>query len=84
LGNWDVGWLGRDAFVAEFCALGGTIVDQLGVDFFDPAGRDIDRVPATSTAWRCSPGSSSGRAVSSSDWRGEPRSRPVRSTPALL
>jgi hypothetical protein len=45
LGNWDVGWLGRDAFVAEFCALGGTIVDQLGVDFFDSAGRDIDRVP---------------------------------------
>ena len=45
LGNWDAGWLSRDAFVAEFCALGGTIADQLGVDFFDPAGRDIDRVP---------------------------------------
>jgi hypothetical protein len=45
IGNWDAGWLGRDAFVAEFCALGGTIADQLEVDFFDPAGRDIDRVP---------------------------------------
>ena len=45
LGNWDVGWLSRDAFVAEFCALGGTIADQIGVDFFDPGGRDIARVP---------------------------------------
>jgi branched-chain amino acid transport system substrate-binding protein len=45
LGNWDVGWLGRDAFVAEFCSLGGTIADQVAVDLFDPAGRDIDRVP---------------------------------------
>jgi branched-chain amino acid transport system substrate-binding protein len=45
LGNWDAGWLGRDAFVTEFCALGGRVVDQLAVDYFDPAGRDVDRVP---------------------------------------
>lgn len=44
LPNWDAGWGGRDAFAAEFCALGGTIEQQLAVDFFDPAGRDADRV----------------------------------------
>ncbi len=44
LANWDAGWGGRDAFAAEFCALGGRIEQQLGVDFFDPAGRDADRV----------------------------------------
>jgi branched-chain amino acid transport system substrate-binding protein len=45
LANWDLGWNSRDAFVAEFCALGGTVANQLAVDFFDPAGRDIERVP---------------------------------------
>jgi branched-chain amino acid transport system substrate-binding protein len=45
LGNWDSGWLSRDAFVAEFCALGGTVSDQLAVDRFDPGGRDAERVP---------------------------------------
>jgi branched-chain amino acid transport system substrate-binding protein len=45
LGNWDAGWGSRDAFVAEFCALGGTIADQVAVDQFDPAGRDLERVP---------------------------------------
>jgi branched-chain amino acid transport system substrate-binding protein len=45
LGNWDAGWLSRDAFVAEFCALGGTVTDQVAVDSFDPAGRDVRRVP---------------------------------------
>ncbi|MDQ5831980.1 MAG: ABC transporter substrate-binding protein [Actinomycetota bacterium] len=44
LPNWDAGWGSRDAFAAEFCALGGTIEQQLGLDFFDPAGRDVDRV----------------------------------------
>jgi branched-chain amino acid transport system substrate-binding protein len=45
LANWDAGWLGRDTFVAEFCALGGTVSDQLALDSFDPAGRDVRRVP---------------------------------------
>ena len=44
LANWDAGWGSRDAFAAEFCALGGKIEQQLGLDFFDPAGRDVDRV----------------------------------------
>lgn len=43
--NWDPGWSGRDTFVAEFCALGGTVTHQLAIDFFDPAGRDVARVP---------------------------------------
>ena len=41
LPNWDAGWGSRDAFAAEFCALGGTIEQQLAVDYFDPAGRDV-------------------------------------------
>jgi branched-chain amino acid transport system substrate-binding protein len=46
LGNWDAGWGSRDAFVAEFCALGGTIADQEAVDVpFDPGGGDAERVP---------------------------------------
>jgi branched-chain amino acid transport system substrate-binding protein len=45
LANWDAGWSGRDTFVAEFCALGGTVTHQLAIDFFDPAGRDVARVP---------------------------------------
>jgi branched-chain amino acid transport system substrate-binding protein len=47
LGNWDAGWLSRDVFTAEFCSLGGTVSDQVAVDFpFDPAGRDVRRVPS--------------------------------------
>jgi ABC-type branched-subunit amino acid transport system substrate-binding protein len=45
LGNWDVGWEGRDGFATEFCALGGEVADQLALDFFDPAGRDVAKVP---------------------------------------
>lgn len=44
LTNWDAGWGGRDAFAAEFCALGGRIEQQLALNFFDPAGRDAERV----------------------------------------
>ena len=43
--NWDVGWSGRDAFTREFCALGGDVAEQLGVDSFDPAGGDVAQVP---------------------------------------
>jgi branched-chain amino acid transport system substrate-binding protein len=45
LANWDPGWSGRDTFVAEFCALGGSVTRPVTVDFFDPAGRDVARVP---------------------------------------
>ena len=43
--NWDAGWSGRDAFTAEFCALGGSVAEHLAVDRFDPAGKDAARVP---------------------------------------
>jgi ABC-type branched-subunit amino acid transport system substrate-binding protein len=45
LANWDAGWGERDAFVAEFCSLGGRIQSQLALDFFDPAGADVADVP---------------------------------------
>jgi branched-chain amino acid transport system substrate-binding protein len=45
LGNWDEGWDARDAFVAEFCALGGRVIDQLSFDSFDPRGGDSADVP---------------------------------------
>ena len=45
LGAWDTGWGGRDAFTAEFCALGGRVASHLAVPQFDPAGRDAERVP---------------------------------------
>jgi branched-chain amino acid transport system substrate-binding protein len=45
LGNWDVGWGERDAFVAEFCSLGGSVESQIALDTFDPAGGDVDRIP---------------------------------------
>jgi branched-chain amino acid transport system substrate-binding protein len=45
LADWDAGWGGRAAFVAEFCALGGVVTQQLAVPFFDPAGRDVRHVP---------------------------------------
>ena len=46
LANWDTGWGERDAFVAEFCSLGGRIRSQLALDSFDPAGADVTDVPA--------------------------------------
>ena len=45
LADWDAGWLARDAFVAEFCALGGTIAKHVAAPTFDPGGRDVRRVP---------------------------------------
>ncbi len=45
LSDWDAGWLSRDAFVAEFCALGGQVEDQLAVVTFEPKGRDVERLP---------------------------------------
>ncbi len=46
LANWDAGWGARDAFVAEFCALGGRVRSQYAPSLvFDPRGRDIARVP---------------------------------------
>ena len=44
--NWDAGWDARDAFAAEFCALGGRVTSQVGVELFDPSGGDVDKVPA--------------------------------------
>jgi branched-chain amino acid transport system substrate-binding protein len=45
LGSWDVGWGERDAFVAEFCALGGRVTSQVQRDGFDPRGRDVAEIP---------------------------------------
>ena len=45
LHNWDVGWVERAAFVTEFCALGGTVSEQLSLDFFSQADRLLPRVP---------------------------------------
>jgi ABC-type branched-subunit amino acid transport system substrate-binding protein len=45
LANWADGWSSRDAFAAEFCALGGSVRSQVAVDFFDPAGRDVAKLP---------------------------------------
>jgi branched-chain amino acid transport system substrate-binding protein len=42
---WVIGWAHRDAFAAEFCALGGRITDQIGIPVLDPTGRDAARVP---------------------------------------
>ncbi|HYI17697.1 MAG TPA: ABC transporter substrate-binding protein [Solirubrobacteraceae bacterium] len=42
---WVIGWAHRDAFAAEFCALGGRVTDQIGIPVLDPAGRDAGRVP---------------------------------------
>jgi branched-chain amino acid transport system substrate-binding protein len=44
--NWDAGWGGRDAFTAEFCALGGAIAANVAVDFFDPKGSEVARIPS--------------------------------------
>jgi branched-chain amino acid transport system substrate-binding protein len=43
--QWDGGWADRDAFTAEFCALGGQVTSHVGVYPFDPKGRDVARVP---------------------------------------
>ena len=43
--NWDAGWGSTAAFVAEFCALGGTVTTQNRLDFIDPSGGDADRIP---------------------------------------
>jgi branched-chain amino acid transport system substrate-binding protein len=45
IGNWPSGWLERDAFVAEFCALGGRVTEQIPIVVFDGRGRDVSRVP---------------------------------------
>ena len=45
VGDWDVGWGARDAFVTEFCALGGRVTSQLARAPFDPQGRDAALVP---------------------------------------
>ncbi len=43
--NWDIGWGARDAFVSEFCSLGGRIGSQVALEEFDPAGADVASVP---------------------------------------
>jgi branched-chain amino acid transport system substrate-binding protein len=45
IGNWPSGWQERDAFVAEFCALGGRVTEQIPIVVFDGRGRDVSRVP---------------------------------------
>jgi ABC-type branched-subunit amino acid transport system substrate-binding protein len=42
---WVIGWAHRDAFAAEFCALGGRVTNEIGMPVLDPAGRDAARVP---------------------------------------
>jgi branched-chain amino acid transport system substrate-binding protein len=50
LGNWDSGWQSRDAFMAEFCALGGIVSTQVSLWPLEGAGRvselprDVDGV----------------------------------------
>jgi branched-chain amino acid transport system substrate-binding protein len=45
----DGGWGNRDAFTAEFCALGGRVTSHVVPAYngfmFDPKGRDVARVP---------------------------------------
>ena len=43
--SWVIGWAHRDAFAAEFCALGGRVTDQIGIPVLDPQGRDAASVP---------------------------------------
>ena len=56
IGHWPSGWLERDAFAAEFCALGGRVTDQIGM--FEAGARDASQFPGTSTESPSSPGSS--------------------------
>lgn len=44
LGNWDSGWLSRDAFVAEFCSLGGTVSAQIALEILEGPAR-VAQVP---------------------------------------
>jgi branched-chain amino acid transport system substrate-binding protein len=45
-GPWDSGWGERDAFTAEFCALGGRVTRQLQpFPVFEPHGRDVRAIP---------------------------------------
>jgi branched-chain amino acid transport system substrate-binding protein len=44
LGAWDSGWESRDAFMAEFCALGGTVSAQIALNALEGAGR-VAEVP---------------------------------------
>jgi len=46
LSDWDVGWGSRDAFVSEFCALGGAVDSQLAVESLAPDGGDVAKIPA--------------------------------------
>jgi branched-chain amino acid transport system substrate-binding protein len=44
--SWAPGWGERDAFMAEFCALGGRIVKQVSpIGAFEPSGKDAAGVP---------------------------------------
>lgn len=43
---WDIGWGYRDAFAAEFCALGGRISTELPLEEFAPGGADVAKIPA--------------------------------------
>jgi len=45
LSDWDTGWGNREAFVGEFCAMGGRVESQLEVEFFAPDGSDIAKIP---------------------------------------
>jgi ABC-type branched-subunit amino acid transport system substrate-binding protein len=42
---WVIGWHHRDAFAAEFCALGGRVTEQISIPVLDPAGEDATSVP---------------------------------------
>jgi branched-chain amino acid transport system substrate-binding protein len=44
LGNWDSGWLSRDAFVAEFCSLGGTVSAEIALEVLEGPAR-VAEVP---------------------------------------
>jgi branched-chain amino acid transport system substrate-binding protein len=47
--GWDGGWAGRDAFTAEFCALGGQVTSHVVPVYngflFDPKGTEVALVP---------------------------------------
>jgi branched-chain amino acid transport system substrate-binding protein len=45
LSNWDVGWGSRDAFVSEFCAMGGAVSSQLALESIAPDGSDVAQIP---------------------------------------
>src|SRR5262249_55297269 len=43
--DWDTGWGARDAFVAEFCSMGGRVTRQIELESFAPGGGDVAAVP---------------------------------------